>query len=283
MHPPRARQDIPRVLHLSNRAPMAEHNNVLADPNRRIADLLHQRNAVIEALGRLRADAPARRKPHVRNNDIRAGPRHLNRLRRIEHVRRRKHVQSRRSAHHLDLVRIPHAALLQPPAKRPINEPHRREVLHATKPQRLQLPQEPPAPTARAGIAERVGGADPREHGSARDDGQDLARHLEHGGVGVPVRHEPRERAAPRHAEAPRVVDDDEIGAAGLGGLGREPDAGARADDGLLGGDGGAEAREELGARDRGHGLFIGMTGRSSRGVLIFDFLQGFLRLVSVA
>ena len=56
----------------------------------------------------------------------------------------------------------------------------------------------------------------------------------------------PDERAAAAHAEAARVVDDDQVGAAGLRQLRREAGAGAGADDRAAGGDLGAEPRECL-------------------------------------
>ena len=58
-----------------------------------------------------------------------------------------------------------------------------------------------------------------------------------------------RERAAPGHPVAARVVDDDQVGAARLGALGREAGAGAGADD--------RPARLDLGAQP-GEGLVAG-------------------------
>ena len=63
--------------------------------------------------------------------------------------------------------------------------------------------------------------------------GKHLAGHLDDDAVGVAVGHQAGERAAPGHAVAPGVVDDDEVGAARLGALGGDAGAGAAADDGL--------------------------------------------------
>ena len=82
---------------------------------------------------------------------------------------------------------------------------------------------------------------------------QHLARHVHHDLVGVAVGHQPGERAAPGHAVAAGVVDDDEVDAAGLLALRREPGAGAAADDGLAARDHRAELRQDLGAGDARH------------------------------
>jgi hypothetical protein len=55
----------------------------------------------------------------------------------------------------------------------------------------------------------------------------------------------PGQRAAAGHAEAARVVDDDEVDAAGLGALGGDAGAGAAADDRLAGIDLGTEPGED--------------------------------------
>ena len=60
---------------------------------------------------------------------------------------------------------------------------------------------------------------------------QHLVRHLADDLVGVAVGEQAGERAAPGHAVAARVVDDDQVDAAGLLALGRQAGAGAAADD----------------------------------------------------
>ncbi len=71
---------------------------------------------------------------------------------------------------------------------------------------------------------------------------QHLVRHLADDLVGVAVGEQAGERAAPGHAVAARVVDDDQVDAAGLLALGRQAGAGAAADDRPARGDLGAEA-----------------------------------------
>ena len=78
---------------------------------------------------------------------------------------------------------------------------------------------------------ERVGAADAGQHRRVAHDRQHLAGHLHDDRVGVAVGHQPGERAAAGHPVAAGVVDDDQVGAAGLGALGRQARAGAGADD----------------------------------------------------
>jgi hypothetical protein len=79
-----------------------------------------------------------------------------------------------------------------------------------------------------------------------------MAEHLAHlhdDRVRVAVGHQPGERAAAGHPEAPGVVDDDEVDAAGLLALGREARAGAGADDHAAGVQRRAQPRARLVAR----------------------------------
>ena len=82
-------------------------------------------------------------------------------------------------------------------------------------------------------LAERIGAVDAREHRRVLDHRQHFGRHLHHDRVGVAVGHQPGERAAPGHAVAAGIVDDDQIDAAGLLAFRREARAGAAADDRL--------------------------------------------------
>ena len=88
----------------------------------------------------------------------------------------------------------------------------------------------------------------PASTGVVPDDRQHLARHVDDDRVGVAVRHQPRERAAAGHAVAARVVDDDQVDAAGLGALGREPGARAGADHRPAARDRRLQPRKRLGA-----------------------------------
>ena len=94
---------------------------------------------------------------------------------------------------------------------------------------------------------ERVGAVDAGQDRHVLDDRQHLGGHLDDDRVGVAVGEQPGERAAAGHPVAAGVVDDDQVGAAGLGHLGRDAGAGAAADDRLAGVDLGAEAAQDLG------------------------------------
>ncbi len=88
----------------------------------------------------------------------------------------------------------------------------------------------------------------PASTGTSLHDRQHLARHVDDDRVGVAVGHQPRERAAARHAVAAGVVDDDQVDAAGLGALGREAGARACADHRPAARDRRLQPRERLGA-----------------------------------
>jgi hypothetical protein len=134
-----------------------------------------------------------------------------------------------RHAYHLHLPVIAHARLLQIRAKGPIDQPHRRGILHPAEPHLLQLRE------ISVHDAEGIGIAHASEHTRLLDDGQDLPGHVDHDGVGVTVGHQPHQRPPPRHPKASRVVDDDQVRAPGLDAFGGDAGAGAGADDGAAG------------------------------------------------
>ena len=98
------------------------------------------------------------------------------------------------------------------------------------------MPEKPSSPRVfKNGSTSRNGSVPltPASTGVCCHHGQHLARHLEHDLVGVAVGQQAGERAAPGHAIAARVVDHDEVDAAGLLALGGQAGAGAAADDRL--------------------------------------------------
>ena len=204
---------------------MAEHEDVRSYGGGGVVHRLDQLHALVERPGRLGADRALRRQPHVRDEDVGAGLRHRPRLIGIENVRAREQIELVRRPDHLDLERIAHAGLLEVQAEDPVDEPDRREVLDAREAELLETAQE------HGHEPERVGAAHAGQHGRLADDREHFGRHLDDDRVRVAVRHEAGERAAARHPVAARVVDDDQVTAAGLGTLGREARAGARADD----------------------------------------------------
>src|SRR5207302_7885998 len=101
--------------------------------------------------------------------------------------------------------------------------------------------------------AERVRAADARQDGGVLHDRQHVAGHLDDDLVGVAVGHHAAQAAAAGHAEAARVVDDDEVDAARLGALGADAGAGAAADDRPAGSDLSAQTLETLLAGEEAH------------------------------
>jgi hypothetical protein len=222
---------------------VAEHQHVglLRDGGR--ADRLHllARHVQRHRLLGTHADAPADRQPHVRDHRVRARRGHRRRLLRREHVDDREQPELVRRGDHLHLAGEAQVGRLELTPDPAVEEAHRREVVHAREAGLAHLPQEP------AHDPRRVGAVDPRDHGCALDDGQDLAlAHLHYDRVRVAEREQPAHRAVPGHPEAARVVDDHEIGAAALDELRGDPRARPRAHDRLLSVDLALQATNDL-------------------------------------
>jgi hypothetical protein len=81
--------------------------------------------------------------------------------------------------------------------------------------------------------AKGVGAVDAGQHRGVAGDRKHFPGHLHHDVVGITIRHEPGKRSSAGHAVAARIVDHDQVDAAGLLAFGRQPSAGAAADDGL--------------------------------------------------
>src|SRR5207245_1911037 len=111
-------------------------------------------------------------------------------------------------------------------------------------------------PAARPAVSPR---SQTRRPGPARDHRQHLARNVEHALVGVAVGQEAGERAAPGHAIASRVVDDDEVDATGLLAFRGQARAGAAADDRLAAAHRAAQPRQDVLTRNSGHGVLISL------------------------
>src|SRR5262249_15921501 len=108
--------------------------------------------------------------------------------------------------HHLEFLPHTHAGFFQHLAEPAVDNAMRRKIVHSAEAHVFHLEQ--PMPHAPA----RVGGVHAADHG-------DLVNHWQHfmlanfhgDGVGITVVHQPTLRAAPSHAEAARVVDDNEV------------------------------------------------------------------------
>src|SRR5262249_28149855 len=110
------------------------------------------------------------------------------------------------------------------------------------------------------------------EHRRVLDDRQHLVAHLHHDRVRVAVGHQAREAAPAGHPVAAGVVDDDQVGPAGLGALGGQAGARAGADDHAAG----VERRPQLRA-----GLVAGHRSSSSSLSAIASANSGSLMLWS--
>ena len=101
------------------------------------------------------------------------------------------------------------------------------------------------------------GGCDARLHLVSALDGRPQAAHGRVHPVQTAIPGAHGQRAAAGHAVAAGVVDDHEVGAAGLGHLGRDAGAGAAADDRPAGLDLRPEAPGDLGAGDERHRVLL--------------------------
>src|SRR5262245_1158041 len=192
------------------------------------------------------------------DDDVGPRPGHVARVLLREHVGRGEQVELSCALDHLDLEGVAHAGLLQLGPDHAVEQADRGEVLHAGEAQLAEPCQE------RIEQQERVGAVDPGEDRRVRDNRQPFARHVEHDLVGVAVGEQPRERAAPRHAIAARIVDHDEVDAARLLALGGQPGAGAAADDRLAAAHHAVEPGQDVLAANSGHVVRISLNASTT-------------------
>ena len=230
----------------------------MADDERVGVDVLHDLHdagddlhAVVERARGLGADRAAGGEAHVRDDDVGAGLGHRGRLLLVEDVRAGEHVELVRLGDHVDLKAVAHAGLLEVLAEHAVDEAHGREVLHAVEALVLQLGQ------VLLHDAERVGAADAGENRGVLHDGQHLGAHLDDDLIRVAVGKQTRERAATGHAETAGVVDDEDVGAAGLSRLRRDARAGADAEQDVALGEGLTETIEDFRAGQFKHGVLL--------------------------
>mmetsp|Transcript_26439 Transcript_26439/g.61680 ORF Transcript_26439/g.61680 Transcript_26439/m.61680 type:complete len:406 (-) Transcript_26439:1383-2600(-) len=227
VHVGRTRLHVLGVLGHRDRPAVREHEHMRVDLKRGVGDLLHARHRLVERERRACTDRSFGGEPHVGDDDVCPGGRHLPRLAHVESVGRRQQAESTREADHVDLEAVRHAGLLEVLPEDTVHQADRREVLRAREAQRLDRLEQLVHPS------ERVRRADPREQRRPPEHWQNLLPHLEHHRVRVLEGQQPGERAVPAHPEPARVVDDDEVSAARLLELGRDASARARANDGL--------------------------------------------------
>src|SRR6267142_1244006 len=199
------------------------------------------------------ADRAAGRQSQVADDDVGAGLGHVARVLLRKDVGRGEQVELPGSLDQLNLEGVAHAGFFELSPDHAVEQPHGREVLDARESELAEAPQE------RIDQQEGIGAVDPGEHRRALDHRQDLVSHLDHDLVGVAVGQEAGERAAPGHPIASRVVDDDEVDAAGLLALGGQAGAGAAADDRLAAAHHPAQPGQDIRARNSGHGVLISL------------------------
>src|SRR5581483_2245677 len=257
---------VPGVLHdeigigrLGDRAAMREHEDIRIDAQGRSGPGADLFRAVFQLQSSVRADSSAGGEAEMADDDIGPGNGHRGGLLLAEHIGRGQHVLLMRLGDHVDLQRIGHAGFLQIGAEDAVDQPDGREALHAGEAERLQLIEE------HIHVAEGIGAIDAGEHRRPGHDRQHLCRHLHHDGVGIAVSHEAGERAASGHAIAAGIVDDDKVHAAVLFAFGRQPRAGAAADDRLAAGDHVVKSFQELSAFEPGHGYLVALRRAPAR------------------
>ncbi len=214
---------------------MADHHHVFPHPLGRLGPFVDDGRAVRQLQGSFSANAAACGEAHVRNDHVGPRPRHRHRFIGGKHIRRGQHVALMGFADHVDFKPIAHAGLFKVLAEHAIKQANRRKILHPGKAQRLQVIKQM--------IHDRKGirAVHPRQHRRMPHDGQHLARHFLHNVIGIAIGQQPRQRAPPRHAVAPGIIDDDEVNPARLLAFGRKPRARPAADNGLALGNHAAE------------------------------------------
>src|SRR5215208_466357 len=252
------REDVCGVVGLGNRASVAQDENLRVDTLRGVVHRLHELHRLRECLRRFGADRTAGGEPHVRDEDVGACLGHRGCLVLVEDVRGREEFALVSEPDHLDLEAEAHPRLLESAADRAVEKADGGEVLDAAEADPAQLVEE------HGHQPKRVGPADAGEDGRLLHDRKHLARHVDDDRVRVAVREQPGERPAPAHSVAAGVVDDDQVGAAGLGQLRREAGARARADDRRPRLDLSAQPRERLVPRHRVAPSWIAACRRSA-------------------
>ena len=228
-------KDILRIAGRGDRATVAEHDNIGPHAHCCVAHCLYALGSLLKRERRVRADRAAGGQAHMRHQHVGPGLGHRRSLSGVEDIRAGQHAQPVGLANHIDLQAVAHAGLLKVGPKAAVEQADGREVLHPIEAHSLNLAQED------RHEPKGVGATDPGQHQGALNDRQHLAGHIDHNRVGVAVGQHPGQAAPPGHAVAPRVIDDDQVGPALLGELGRDAGARARAKQRRSGGDLGAQ------------------------------------------
>lgn len=128
MHPP-----------ASKSAPVAEHNDVLADRARGRRDRVDFAHAVVERDRGSGADRASRGNAHMSDDDVCTRLRHRDRFFLVKDIGCRQEVEPVGLGDHVHLDTIAHPGLLEPPPHPSIEEADGGEVLYAGKAHGLQF------------------------------------------------------------------------------------------------------------------------------------------------
>ena len=162
---------------------MAQHEHVVARRLRGLSDRGHQPHAVIQRLGRLRADRPVGRQPHVCDHNVRAGACHRLGFVGSESIGRRQQVQVAGRFDQLDFQAVTHARLFQTLPESAVDQTHGREVLNPREAEGFQFLQE------KIPNQKRVGATHTRQHRRSRNGGQHFKGHLLDDLIRIAIRH----------------------------------------------------------------------------------------------
>jgi len=194
-----------------------------------------------------RADGAAGCQADMRHQHVRTRLSHRHGLVGVEDIRSGQQIQLMRLRNGLDLLVVAHAGGFQVGTEVAVDQADGGEVLDAGESHLLELLEED------GHQPEGIGAVDAGEHRRVLDDRQHLRGHLDHDGVRVAVGKQAGQRAAACHAVAPRVVDDQQVGAARLGAFRRDARARAAADDGLPCSALGSQSLQRFFTRDECH------------------------------
>src|SRR5262245_25218307 len=151
-------QDEFGVLGLRDRAAMNKNDDVGTHFQRGLRPSIDQRRAIGQLERALGADGSAGRQPEVTDDDIGTGSCHVARVVFTEDIGSGQHVLAVCFGDHIDLEAEAHAGFFEVGADGAVEQPDRREVLHAGKAHRLELIEK------HVHQPERIGAADAGKH-----------------------------------------------------------------------------------------------------------------------
>ena len=190
-------------------------------------------------------------KAHVGNDDVCAGLGHCCCLFFIEDIRAGKHVELVSLGNHIYLKAVAHAGFFEVLTERTVDKANSGEVLNAVEALLLKLGQ------VLLHYAEGVGAAYASEHGGVLHNRQNLGAHFNNNLVCIAVGKQASKRAAASHAESTRVVDNEDVGTAGLSGFSRDARTSAYTEQDVAFVEGFAEPVEDFCAGQFKHGFLL--------------------------